>query len=91
MTNRIVIPFGKPVMRIQVDIDEKGQVQINGHKRGPIANTVLMTMFEVTSILANVVASNLMAMGGALPYQAKEQQHAIPVEGGGGDGPKTAS
>lgn len=78
MSNRIIVPFGKPVKRIQIDVDDKGQVQINGHKRGPIANTVPMSMFEVTSMLANVVASNLLAMGGALPFQAKEDSGGNP-------------
>lgn len=69
----IIIPFGKPVKRIQVDIDEKGQVQINGNKKGATATavnvTVPMSMFEVTVILAGVVASNMLMMGGHAPIQ----------------------
>lgn len=87
--SRIIIPFGRPIKRIQIDIDAKGQVQINGYKSGATATAqgvaVPMSALEVTTLLAGVVASNLLAISGAVPFQAN------PAPNGGGDGDKTTT
>lgn len=57
--NRIVTPFGRPVVRATIIVDHNGQMQVSAVRVGVAVKDTPLSIIEACSLLANALAGTL--------------------------------
>ena len=78
MSQKIVMPFGRPVLRAMVVVDHHGQMQVTaarvvltGNRNTMMYKDMPLSPLEACSLLSNAVAGTLQAMCGAARHERK--------------------